>query len=115
MGAAAGRDHQRADAGTELQRVPSGQAENIADEACKGECSLAVNPGEAGAPAAAAPGKDTSEDSQSAHGTADVLNGLAYNVNYWVLWGLRLVVKVVVVLGPVAVIALIDYYKEPRD
>eukprot|EP00884_Botryococcus_braunii_P020744 jgi/Botrbrau1/7353/Bobra.0316s0001.1 len=117
-GSAAGRGLQRAEAGTELQRDPGGQqrhARNFSGNAINGKCSPAADSGVAGDLASAAPGKDTSEDSQSAQGAAGELQAPAYSVKDWVLWGLRLVVKIAVVLGPVAAVILIDYYKEGRN
>eukprot|EP00884_Botryococcus_braunii_P001823 jgi/Botrbrau1/11641/Bobra.0209s0031.1 len=101
--AAAGRDPQRAGAGTELQQVLGGQhwhAGNISGSASNGECGFEANPEKAGAAATAAPGDDTSEDSQFAQGAMHELNGLAYSVKDWVLWGLRLAVKTAMGAGP---------------
>eukprot|EP00884_Botryococcus_braunii_P002048 jgi/Botrbrau1/11844/Bobra.0175s0007.3 len=113
---AEGRDHQRIDKVTDLQRVHDGQsrhAGHIFGQAVNTDCSFGADPNEAGGPATAAPGECTSRDSQSAQGTADVPDALAYDVKYWALRGLQFVVKTLVVLGPVAAIILLEYYQDP--
>eukprot|EP00884_Botryococcus_braunii_P020098 jgi/Botrbrau1/6772/Bobra.0057s0008.1 len=116
---AVGGDPQRADRRTELQRVPDGQsrhAGNVSGEAITGLCSPAANPGVVRGPASAAGGGECiSNDSQNAQGAADIPYALAYKVKGWAIWGLQLLVKTVVVLGPVAAVIVIDYFQEPSN